>query len=77
MKDKMKDKIDLLEEYARKYNGTDTAIFDQDLRKYCNDNDIIEKDVDKFKEDFRMFLYENRTFDAGFGRHYLLEQFKL
>lgn len=74
-----KDVPTLIEKFALKYKGTDIQDFDNQFREMCVDNEITKSEFEKYKEDFRMFLYENPTFayDGGVGweRQYLLDNY--
>ncbi len=74
-----KDAHSLIEEFALRYKGTDTKEFSDKFREFCLDNEITKEDFEEYKENFRMFLYENPTFSynggIGWQRQYLLDNY--
>lgn len=69
---------DLIDNFTRNFEGTDTKDFDDSFRILCLEHKITKSQFDKYKEDFRMFLYENPTFaydGGGWERQYLLDNY--
>jgi hypothetical protein len=69
------DKHDSIEKFSLSNTETDVNKFGEAFKKHCIDNGISKEDFLKWKENFKMFVYENPTFDSGWERQYLANQF--
>lgn len=73
------DAHDLIESFSIKYKGDSIKEFDDRFREFCMQNNIGQKEFNKWKQDFRMFIYENPSFSysggIGWARQYLLDNY--
>lgn len=71
------DAHDKIDNFCLNNEGDSIKQFESDFRAMCTKESITKEEFKKWKEDFRMFLYENPSFgyDGGIGweRQFLLD----
>ena len=63
----------IIENFVSNYNGTDINNLESQFLDYCTEENVYKEEFILWKDSFRMFLRENKTFSSGWIRSFLLD----